>query len=497
MAVKDSTQWLEELTSLTPTVYMLGEKLERAYENPLVLAYARGMAAIRRDLGTPLYREMGSVVASPLINEEINVFADIHEGPEPWIARTRIQRVINRRRVCVHRCLQADLSNAFWALTYETDQKHNTEYHGRFAEWVKHMQKTDNTMAGAVMDARGDRSRPPHEQPDAYIRVVEKKKDGVVIRGSKTSISMATCCNELFLVPAPLKGRYVPTADDKDFAVACAIPIDAEGVKMIARVPQTRRSKTSLKMDYPFSRAGVGDLVFMTVFDDVFVPWERVFLCGEWDMLDRGATLGIGCHFQAKGGCKAGMLDLLCGAAALAAEYNGIENTPHARQRLTILMSWAEEAYAASIGAAVEGEKHPSGVWLPNLAMSSANKWLCCEHGGDEVDILLDLGGGIVTNAPQETEWDNPEIRGYLDKYLVGKREFSAIDRVRVMKLVEDMTTTDVGGFFHNTSVNIGGDLQAARNLVYSLYDLEDRKLTARVIAGLEEEDSTGFTWHR
>jgi aromatic ring hydroxylase len=211
-------------------------------------------------------------------------------------------------------------------------------------------------------------------------------------------------------------------------------------------------------------------------------------------MLEK-VTSWIGCHFQAKGGCKAALLDLLCGAAALAAEYNGIENTPQVKEKLTTLMSWAEEAYAASIGAAVEGEKHPSGVWIPNLAMTSANKWLCLEHGGDQNNILLDIGGGIVTTAPQETEWDNPEIRGYMDKYLVGKREFSAIDRVRVMKLIEDLTTSEFGGFLRN--MNPGGELQAARELVYSLYDIEDRKRTARVIAGLEEKDSIGFTWHR
>ena len=497
MAVKDSSEWLEEVTSQTPEIYMFGEKLEKPYENPRILGCARGIAVIRRDLSQPMYREMGSVVTSPLINEEVSLFADIHQGPEQWIAKTRIQRVINRRRLCVFRCLQEDLSNAFWALTYEVDEAHNTDYHKRFTEWVKHMQKTDNLCAGAIMDARGDRTKPPHEQPDAYVRIVEKRKDGIVIRGCKTSVSMACSVNELFIPPPPLRGRYTPTAEDKDFAVACAIPIDAKGVKMIAKLPYLREQKTSLRMDYPFGRVGTGDIVFTTVFDDVFVPWERVFLCGEWDMLERAATLGIETHFSAKGGCKAGLLDLLCGAAALAAEYNGIENTPHARQKLTILMSWAEEAFAASIGAAVEGGKHPSGVWLPDALKASANKWLCSEHGGDDVDILLNLGGGIVTNAPADTEWNNPDIRGYLDKYFVGKSEFPAVDRVRVMRLIEDMTATDMGGFFHNMSVNVGGDLQAARNAVYAFYDLEDRKRTARVFAGLEEKDSIGFTWKR
>jgi len=235
----------------------------------------------------------------------------------------------------------------------------------------------------------------------------------------------------------------------------------------------------------------------MTVFDDVFVPWERVFLCGEWDMMELGSEMGIGTHFSAKGGCKAGILDLLIGTAALAADVNGIQDTAHAKMKLSVLMSWAEEAYSASIGAAVEGKKHPSGVWLPSLLISSSNKWLSSEHGGDDIDILLDLGGGLVTNAPKEMQWNSPTVRPYLDKYLVGNKDYSAMERVRVMKLVEDVAASDYAAFFHQSSTNLGGDLMAARNLVSKYFDIDDRKLTAKVIAGLAESDNTGFTWKR
>ncbi len=495
MAVKSGGEWLEALRAQTPEVYMGGERVEKVYDHPTVSTLAFIFSAVRDTLNSQMFRDKGSVVNSPLINEEVSLFANIHQGPEEWIARTRIQREICRRSLCVFRCLQEDYQNAYWAITHETDQAHNTDYHERFVEWVKHMQKTDGIVGAAWMDVRGDRTKPPHEQPDAFLRMVERRKDGIVVRGCKSSISMATNCNELCVTPAPLKGRFSPTAEDKDFAVAFAIPLDTEGVKLIAKVPLKREQKTSLKMDYPFSRVGFGDLIFTAVFDDVFVPWERVFLCGEWDMLDRAASLTIETHFSAKGGCKSGTLDLLAGAAGLAAEYNGIENTPHAKDRLTHLMAWSEESFAAAIGAEVEGEKHPSGVWFPDPVKASANKWLCSEGGPGDIDTLLDLGGGIVTNAPAETEWNNPEIRGYLDKYLVGKSGFSAEERVRVMKLIEDLTTTDVGGLLHQLTVNAGGDLQAARNAVYSLYDLEDRKRTAKVFAGIEEADSMGFSW--
>jgi len=497
MALRDPKQFMEDLQSQKTTFFVDGEKLEKPYEDPRILPYGRGMAGLQAELQSPPYREMGSVVTSKLINEEVNLFADIHDGPEKWINRTRIQRRINRRRICVFRCLQEDISNGYWAFTYEVDQKHNTEYHKRFAEWVKHMQKTDRLTAGAAICARGDRTKPPHEQPDAYVRVVERKKDGVIIRGCKTSVSMACCVNELLVIPPPIHGRFTPTAEDKDFAIACAIPIDTKGVILIGRLPTKRKQTTDLRMDYPFGRAGVGDAVFMTVFDDVFVPWERVFLCGEWDMLEMGADLGMGTHFGAKGGCKAGLFDLLIGTAALAADVNGTQNTPHTRQKLSILMSWAEEAYAASIGAAVEGKKHPSGTFLPDLLIASSNKWLCSEHGGDDVDILLDLAGGLTTNAPQELQWNSPAVRPYLDKYLVGNKKYTAEERVRAMKLVEDMAASDYAAFLHQSSTNIGGDLMAARSLVFKYFDIEDRKLTAKVIAGLAEKDNTGFTWPR
>ena len=497
MAVKDAKEWLEETTAQNPIFYLDGKKVEKPYEDPRILPYVRGQAGIRKELSSPMYKEMGSIVHSSLINEEVNLFAHIHEGPEQWINRTRIQRAINRRRICVFRCLQEDISNGYWAFTHELDQKYNTEYHQRFVEWVKYMQKTDKLCAGAVICPRGDRTKPPHEQPDAYVRVVKKQKDGVIIKGCKNNVSMANTVNELLIVPSPVGGRYTPTAEDKDFAIACAVPLDAKGVIMIGKLPTVREQKTDLKLDYPFGRAGVGDPVFMTVFDNVFVPWERVFFCGEWEMLERSVELGLGTHFSAKGGCKAGILDLLIGAAALVADVNGIEGTSHAREKLSVLMSWAEEAFSAAIGAEIEGAKHPSGVWIPDLVKSSANKWLCSEHGGDMVDILLDLGGGLVTTAPDETQWASPEVRPYLDQYLVGNPAYSALERVRAMKLAQDLAATDMAGMIHQSSVNMGGDLMAARNFVSSKFDIEDRKLTAKVIAGIEEKDNTGFTWHR
>jgi len=242
MAVKNGAEWLETLNTQSPTVYMDGGKLEKVYEHPLVSTLGFIFAAIRDILYSPGFREKGSVVHSPLINEEVSLFANIHQGPEEWINRTRIQREICRRTLCVFRCLQEDYQNAYWAITHETDQAHNTDYHARFVEWVKHMQKTDGLVGAAWMDVRGDRTKPPHEQPDAFLRVVERKKDGIVVRGCKSSISMALNCNELCITPSPLRGRYSPTAEDKDFAVAFAIPLDTQGLKLIAKVPLIRRS---------------------------------------------------------------------------------------------------------------------------------------------------------------------------------------------------------------------------------------------------------------
>lgn len=494
MAVKDKKQILEQLASQRPEVWMGGEKWPADItKHPVGLRLANYFI----ELWEWIYREFPdtSIVKSDLINEDICAWHALQRKPEDYIQRMRIQREACRRYVCILKCAISDWINGLWAATYETDQAKGTEYHQRFQEWVKHMQKNDFTNSIGIVDARGDRGLAATQQPtkDAFIHIVERKKDGIVVAGAKANTSLSPVVNEILVTPAfSEQDWYNPSEKFSEFAVSFAVPMDTKGIKYICRPAGFRKKK--FEMDYPLSK-NFAWTDSITVFDNVFVPWDRVFLCGEWDCsLSYAFYPGLTMHQYAKAGCKAGGMENLIGAAKLVSHYNGSDIYEHVKDRITDMAYTAEMSFSCGIACAYEGSMHPSGVWIPDTKKATIPKYMAYKHAGESLSWLIEMAGGLIITGPGEEDWKNPEERAYLDKALYGKVGTEPIERAKAIKLAEDLACTEFGGFIHTQSVLTGGTAREIKEAMALLFDFDDCMETAKVHAGIQKEDNRGFT---
>ena len=482
MAVRTGDQYRESLKQLKPHVYCAGERVTHVTDHPLFRT-GINQTAEGYDFAHDPAQEHRMTLVSPLIGEAISRLTHMQRDTKDAVTKLEVVRSFVQKHVCMN-CGQVNGPCGLWATTYETDQKHQTQYHGRFVDFIKYVQKNDLRTSGVFMDPKGDRSRSPTEQadPDLYLHIVERRKNGIVVRGARVSITGAPYRHELIVIPS----RALREAE-RDYAVSFAIPVDTPGVKFIAR--PTPSPQDQGEMDNPVS-SRYGDVECITVFEDVFVPWERVFMCGEWEFAGRQVHFYGSLHRQCKCACMAARFDLLTGAGALIAEYNGLERVGHIREKLTELMTVAEIAYGCGLGAAVDGYQHPSGVWIPNGLTANAGLYYARSRYGEAMGLLQDVAGGLVVTMPTEKDYLNPETRPYMEKYLKGKADIPTEHRIRAFKLIEDLTASRLAGWLLGSSVCSGGTLQTHRVEVVRRYDLEARKKAAQALAGIRTDKS-------
>jgi len=377
--------------------------------------------------------------------------------------------------------MAVDALNALSIVTYEIDKKRKTNYRN-FTNYLEYFQKNDIAATCAMTDVKGDRSLRPSEQadPDLYLRVVEKTEDGIVVRGAKCHTTAAVPSNEIIVMPT--RGSR---EQDEDYAVAFTVPVDVKGLKFVARstVPQEKR-----EIDAPFrSRWGVTEAV--TIFDDVFVPWNRVLMCGEWEFAGQAAELFAVYHRHSYCGCKPGVSDVLMGIAALLAEYNNIEDASHIRGKLTDMACTAEEIYACGIAGSVRGKSMGPGTCAPDMTLVNVGKYVAGTHIYDEIGRVHDIAGGFAITCPSEKDYFNPELKPYLEKYLKGRADVPTEDRLRAFKLAEDLTAHGFAGWLMVASCHGGGSPEAQRITIYRGYDYEKRKNIAKCLAGIKTFD--------
>jgi len=346
-------------------------------------------------------------------------------------------------------------------------------------EFIKYFQQNDLVGNAAMTDVKGDRSLRPHQQadPDLYLHVVEKTSDGIVVRGAKAHNTLAPYAHELIVLPT----RDM-RAEDADYAVAFAIPADTPGVTMICRgaAPTVKREMSS-----PVS-SRYASVESLTVFDDVFVPWERVFMCGEWQLAGYLAETFATYHRHSYCGCKPAISDILMGAAALVADYNGIQKAHHVRDKLVEFMVTAELVHGCGLAASLKGQPMTSGTYLPDLVYANVGKYYAGTNLHHELEMLQDLAGGLVVTMPSEEDYSSEAVGSYLKKYLAGPASLAVDDRVRCFRLIEDMTASKFAGLLMVAGVHGGGSPEAERLAVYRSYDLESRKATAKRAAGIQ-----------
>ncbi|MFH1135993.1 MAG: 4-hydroxyphenylacetate 3-hydroxylase N-terminal domain-containing protein [Pseudomonadota bacterium] len=477
MSLPTGREYLESLKEFSPEIYIRGRRVERVWDHPLLRQTLNHISA-GYDLASHPETRDRFAVRSPLTGEDIpRLQLHIQNSRDDLLIKARLTREISGQRICAG-CMSNMLS-VTWALVHDVDQAHGSDYFPRFQDFVKELQQTGRIFAWGMMDPKGDRSLPPSRQdPPTDLRIVKKKPGGVVVRGAKVHTTYGPGAHFVVAVPCRALGP-----DDKDYAVAFAVPIDAPGLKMIARPSPGPVRETMLES--PLSSRFMG-VEAMTVFDDVFVPEERLFMCGEWEQAANLPFYFASLHRQSKCACSAGHADLMIGAAALAAEANGLgQKVGHIRDKCTEMMMAAETSFGCALGAAVEGRLHPSGVFLADPVIANSGLNYIRSRVGDHLAHLHDLAGGLVSTMPTEDDWQNPDLRKYLETHLRGGAGFSTEERLRVLNLVQDLAASRLTGTILGFSINAAGSPATNKVVVHGLYDLEKRKNIARKIAGL------------
>ena len=477
-------EYIESLRRLNLKVYFMGELIENPVDHPMIRPSMNSVAKTYELAEKPEYQDLMNVY-SPLIGKRINRFCHLHQSTEDLVNKVKMQRLMGQKTAaCFQRCVGMDAFNAIFSTTYEMDQKLGTEYHKRFTEYMKFVQENDLTVDGAMTDPKGDRSLSPsrQEDPDMYMHVVEVREDGIVVRGAKAHQTGAVNSHEHLIMPT-----VAMKEEDKDYAISFAVPSDAEGVFMVYGRQSCDTRKMEENADMDLGNAQYGGHEALVVFDNVFVPNERVFMCREYEFAGMMVERFAGYHRQSYGGCKVGVGDVLIGAAALAADYNGVPKANHIKDKLIEMIHLNETLYACGIACSAEGEKMPAGNYQINLLLANVCKQNITRMPYEIARLAEDIAGGLMVTMPSEQDLRSEKIGPYVEKYLQGATGTSTENRMRILRLIENITLGTAAVGYRTESMHGAGSPQAQRIMISRQGNLAAKKELAKVIAKVDE----------
>jgi len=487
--MKTAGEYIESLRQLKPNVYLLGEKIENCVDHPIIRPSINSVAMTYK-LATEPEKAPLIVTESMLTGEKINRFNSLFQSRAEMVLKVKMQRELGRRTgSCFQRCVGMDAMNAVFSTTYEIDRKHGTNYHDHFKEFVKYAQAEDLVVQGAMTDVKGDRGLPPGKQadPDMFVRVVDKNDDGIVIRGAKMSQTGTINSHEILVMPT-LRIRE----GDEDYAVCCAFPVDSEGVTLVYG-RQSCDTRKLEKGDIDVGNHGFGGQETLSIFEDVFVPWERVFMCGEIDFSSMLVERFASYHRQSYGGCKAGIGDVLIGATALAAEYNGVPSAYHIKNKISEMIHLCETIHSCGLACSNEGEKTLAGNYQPDILLANVCKLNVTRIPYELCRLAEDIAGGILVTMPSEADLRSPEVGKYVEKYLRGVADVPTESRMRITSLIHAIAMGTSAASYRTESMHGAGSPMAQKIMIQRYSDLDEKKKLASSLAGItEREDVLG-----
>jgi 4-hydroxybutyryl-CoA dehydratase/vinylacetyl-CoA-Delta-isomerase len=478
--IRTGDDYIESLRNRELTVFLLGEKVGEPVDHPIIrpsinaLAATYDLAVDDPDLAT---------APSSIVDAPVNRFLHVTESADDVVAQNKMQRRLGQiTGTCFQRCVGMDAINSTFSVTYDIDATQGTDYHLRFKTWLAEMQRMNYVIGGAMTDPKGDRSKTPSEQsdPDMYVRVIERRDDGLVIRGAKAHQTGAIN-SHWFIVMPTIRLQEA----DRDYAVTCAVPVEAPGLTYI----YGRQSCDTRILDG--GEIDAGNATFsgqeaMIILEDVFVPWENVFMDGEYEF---AATLveRFTSYHRRSYVCKSGVGDVLIGAAALAAEYNGVERASHIKDKLVEMNHLNETIYGGGIAASHESFQTDAGNWENDGLLANVCKHNVTRFPYEIGRLAQDLAGGLMVTMPSQQDFDHPEAGPILHKYLQGADDVTTEDRMRILRLIENMTLGRNAVGYLTESMHGAGSPQAQRILIGRQSDMEGKKAMARQLAGIDD----------
>ena len=481
-AITGPEAYVDSLRGRGLKVFLLGERVDEPVDHPVIRPSVNAMAATYRlALDEP---ELATAWSS-LSGCRVNRFLHITESADDVVRQNRMQRRLGQLTgTCFQRCVGMDAFNSLYSVTFETDRAHGTDYHQRLLRFIRHCQRLDLVVGGAMTDPKGDRSKGPTAQsdPDLYTRIVARRDDGVVIRGAKAH--QTGCVNSHWIIVMPTI-RLRP--EDRDYAVCAAVPVDDPGLSFVyGRQSCDTRALEGGTIDA--GNAAYSGQEALIVIDDVFVPSDRVFMCGETEFVAPLVERFTAYHRRSYV-CKAGVGDVLIGAAAAAADFNGVAGASHVRDKLVEMSHLNETVYGSGIAASHEAFATAAGNWEPDGLLANVCKHTVTRFPYEIARLAQDLAGGLMVTCPSEQDLRSAETGPLLDKYLKGRDGVATADRLRVLRLIENLTLGRNAVGYLTESLHGAGSPQAQRIQIARQMDVEGKKRLALRLAGVDGRD--------
>ena len=493
--MRSKQDFINALSKMKRNIYFDGEKISRTDE---IQQHCIDTIGTTYDETLKPENEWLLTATSHLTGKKISRFTHIHQSTDDLHKKQDMTRFLCQKvGGCIQRCMGIDATNAIYNVSYEADKMNNgaTQYHENFKKWLTRFQNEDLIAACAQTDVKGDRMLRPAEQPNpgAYVHIKERLKDGIVVEGCKVHISEASVSDEILVVPTRALRK-----DDKDYAVAFAVPGDWDGLKQVVTIHNLREREI-------YKRGFVqGSTDSYMIFDNCFVPWDRVFLAGEYQHGGINALLFALFHRHSYSGCKPAIGDVVMGAAALAAEMNNIQKESHVRAKLAEIIMITELGYAAGYTASDLGKPevfmpgkgfvpYGPGSYIPNSIYCNVGRCLSGEAVWHESEILCDISGGVTATFPHEKDFANPETGDLLLKYTKRSPNVSAEDQAQFWRYLGDVLCSATGGIRNVGGYHGGGSPIMEQIAITTQYDIESRKKLVRYIAGMSGGDREVF----
>ena len=451
MALMTPEQFEASLQKLKPRVFMNGKRVASILENKNTRTVVEANKASYAWALDPEYKDI-MTCHSPLIGGTVNRYTHLSASVDDLIKKAEAGTfTAEMLGTCIYRCVGYDAFHALASTTWEMDRDLGTEYHSRFLEYLKMVQRQDLSVAGALTEPRGERNKKTLEWPDPYLslKVVDRNKDGIVVRGAKINISGAYASHELAVLP---QGAHFE--GEEDYAVAFATPTDARGITYVCQY-----TPFSAEREQADELEELGNPLYgqretsMVVFDNVFVPWERVFHCGEYAYSGKLVARFARTHRMTCGGtCKVGFMNQIIGASRLIQEYKGLEKAAHINEQLAEMVVLRETSRDCGLEAARRGKEEPpgSGVFLPDELMGNVAKLNVCNAFWRVMALAGDIGGGLVVTMPSLKELKNPEVKSYVEEFYSFGSDEPTENIMKVTKLLQNWAAGQHGvGTWH------------------------------------------------
>jgi 4-hydroxybutyryl-CoA dehydratase/vinylacetyl-CoA-Delta-isomerase len=415
MKLTNGAEYMDSLRNLNARIFYKGKRIEDVTKHPATAPHVRAAAMTYALASKEKYHDLATAT-SHLTGNEISRFTHVHQGIEDLIKKIKLLRVLGQKTAtCFQRCVGFDGINAVYSVAYEVDQKLGTDYLERFKKWLIRIQDENLMVVGAMTDPKGDRSKGPADQldPDQYVHVVERREDGVVIRGAKLHMTGSVNSHEILVMPTTALNEA-----SKDYAIVCAIPIDDPGITLIfGRQASDGRRDMSEWIDSGKPRFGAVGGEAVIAFDDVFVPNDRIFLDGETEFTGTIVYRFAAHHRANYGACKTGIMDVLTGAVSYLAQIQGTAKGSHVRDKITEMIHLSETLYSSSIACSAEGEPTPSGAYMVDTMLANVCKQNVTRFHFEVARLAIDLAGGFIATLPSEYDLHSEEVGHLVKKY--------------------------------------------------------------------------------